>query len=104
MRWLAVALVVLPLVSQGAPRSRLVVAEFKRHHPCPSTSDPRVRCPGYVVDHITPLCAGGADQADNMQWQTVDAARLKDRQEWRLCRDLKLSPALPKPRTGMETP
>lgn len=70
-------------------RSTSIRAEFQRHTPCPSTGAPRGRCPGYVVDHITPLCAGGADHPGNLQWQTVHAAKLKDRQEHRLCRDLK---------------
>jgi hypothetical protein len=41
--------------------------------------------PGYVVDHIVPLCAGGADAASNMQWQTVEEAKVKDRQERAMC-------------------
>jgi len=30
-----------------------------------------------VVDHIVPLCAGGADAPSNMQWQTVEAAKAR---------------------------
>ena len=41
--------------------------------------------PGYVVDHIVPLCAGGADAPSNMQWQTVEDAKVKDRQERATC-------------------
>jgi len=41
--------------------------------------------PGYVVDHIIPLCAGGADAPSNMQWQTVQDAKVKDRQERAEC-------------------
>jgi len=40
---------------------------------------------GYVVDHIVPLECGGADVPSNMQWQTVQAAKMKDRTE-RNCR------------------
>jgi hypothetical protein len=40
---------------------------------------------GYVVDHIVPLECGGADAPGNMQWQTVQAAKIKDRNE-RNCR------------------
>jgi hypothetical protein len=40
---------------------------------------------GYVVDHIVPLECGGADSPSNMQWQTVQAAKIKDRTE-RTCR------------------
>ena len=37
--------------------------------------------PGYVIDHIDPLKRGGADIPSNMQWQTVEAAKAKDRVE-----------------------
>src|SRR6185369_17579356 len=40
---------------------------------------------GYVVDHIVPLECGGADVPANMQWQTVQTAKIKDRTE-RECR------------------
>ena len=36
---------------------------------------------GYVVDHVKPLYRGGADAPSNMQWQTIDAAKAKDRIE-----------------------
>jgi len=39
----------------------------------------------YVVDHIKPLACGGADDPSNMQWQTVAAARAKDRTERKAC-------------------
>jgi hypothetical protein len=37
--------------------------------------------PGYVVDHITALKHGGADDPSNMQWQTIEDAKAKDRWE-----------------------
>ena len=37
--------------------------------------------PGYVVDHIVPLACGGADAPSNMQWQTVQQAKAKDKVE-----------------------
>jgi hypothetical protein len=37
--------------------------------------------PGYVVDHIVPLKRGGCDCPSNMQWQTVQEAKAKDRWE-----------------------
>jgi len=40
---------------------------------------------GYVVDHIVPLECGGADVPSNMQWQTVEEGKIKDRTE-RNCR------------------
>jgi hypothetical protein len=42
--------------------------------------------PGYVVDHIKPLACGGADAPNNMQWQTIEAAKAKDRTERVGCR------------------
>ena len=37
--------------------------------------------PGYVIDHITPLKTGGADSPSNMQWQTIEEAKTKDKWE-----------------------
>ena len=54
---------------------------FQRFHPCPSTGKTSGACPGYVVDHVTPLKRGGADAPSNMQWQTVAEGKAKDRVE-----------------------
>ena len=37
--------------------------------------------PGYVVDHVVPLKRGGPDTPSNMQWQTKEEAKMKDRIE-----------------------
>jgi hypothetical protein len=34
-----------------------------------------------VIDHIVPLKRGGADNPENMQWQTKAEASAKDRWE-----------------------
>jgi len=54
---------------------------FVREHPCPATGRATGACPGYVVDHVQPLKRGGMDAPENMQWQTIEAAKRKDRVE-----------------------
>lgn len=66
-------------------RSPQVTRAFERAHPCPSTGQARGACPGYVKDHVIPLCAGGPDAVSNMQWQTIAEAKAKDRLERREC-------------------
>lgn len=60
-------------------------AAFMKAHPCPANEKTRGSCPGYVVDHVKPLCAGGADHPSNMQWQTVAEAKKKDKLERQTC-------------------
>jgi hypothetical protein len=69
-------------------RRRAPVAAFMRAQPCPGGHDAGSvkRCRGYKVDHVIPLCAGGPDDPANMQWQTTEAAREKDRLEVAICR------------------
>lgn len=91
---LAAAVAAVCLVAQAAdtaPRSRAARDVFMRDHPCPLSHQVRGPCPGYVVDHILPLCAGGEDRPENMQWQTREQGLAKDRHEWQLCRLLKRS-------------
>lgn len=49
-------------------RSQSAKNAFKQVHPCPATGKARGGCPRYVIDHVRPLCAGGADSPTNMQW------------------------------------
>lgn len=56
-------------------------AKFMRTHPCPSTGKTHGACPGYVVDHVQALKHGGRDDPGNMQWQSVQAAKAKDKVE-----------------------
>ena len=56
-------------------RSQAAKAAFMR-----MTGYPHGR-PGYVVDHIVALKHGGADAPTNMQWQTVEEAKAKDKWE-----------------------
>jgi hypothetical protein len=79
---IAVAVASTPL-SAREYRSREVTREFQREHPCPSTGG---ACPGYRKDHIKPLACDGPDAVSNLQWQTVAAAKAKDRWERKACR------------------
>lgn len=62
-------------------RSEKAKHDFQRHNPCPSTGKSTGSCPGYVIDHVTPLKRDGADSPSNMQWQTKEAAKAKDKWE-----------------------
>lgn len=66
-------------------RSASAKYAFMLSHPCPFTGSTS-KCPGYVIDHIKPLACGGADEPSNMQWQTVEAAKAKDKWERKGCR------------------
>jgi len=74
-----------PGVYRGAhgriQRSHSARSQFQHTHPCPSTGKLSGSCPGYVIDHVTPLKRGGADSPSNMQWQTKEEAKIKDRTE-----------------------
>lgn len=83
---LVIVFLLLPAVAWGGCRSREERAAFVHAHPCPATGKAYGTCPGWVVDHVIPLCAGGPDKRSNMQWQTIEDARIKDRDERRLCR------------------
>jgi hypothetical protein len=67
-------------------RSAAARHAFQREHPCPLTGKTKGSCPGYIIDHVVPLCAGGEDKPINMQWQTVDEAKVKDRAERKQCK------------------
>ena len=85
---LAALLLVAPAEAKQ-PRSTAAKHAFQRSVPCPATGAARGRCPGYVIDHVVPLCAGGIDRPSNMQWQTVADSRRKDKGEFAECRVLR---------------
>jgi len=86
---LAAALAATAAAEAKIPRSPAAVAEFKRANPCPATGAHRGPCPGHQVDHIEPLCAGGPDTPENMQWLTISEHRDKTRFDVFLCRKKK---------------
>lgn len=72
----------VPRDSQGRiRRSKAARSAFEYEHPCPSTGRAHGACPGYVVDHVVALKRGGPDEPSNMQWQTTQDAKAKDRVE-----------------------
>lgn len=79
-------IIALFLCSTSQARDSAKAAEFRRHNPCPKTHKIQTSCLGYVVDHVIPLCAGGADDPKNMQWQTLKASYAKDTRERAYCR------------------
>jgi hypothetical protein len=62
-------------------RSQTAKNRFKREHPCPANGHKSGPCPGYVIDHVRPLACGGADDPSNMQWQTIEEGKAKDKWE-----------------------
>lgn len=70
----------------AAERSYKTRKAFMLENPCPATGQVKGKCPGWIVDHIVPICAGGRDEPWNLQWQTVEDSKAKDRIEVRECR------------------
>jgi hypothetical protein len=66
-------------------RSQAAKNDFKALHPCPSNGKNYGPCPGFVIDHITPLACSGNDAPINMQWQTVAEGKAKDKWERKDC-------------------
>lgn len=61
-------------------------SSFMASTPCPANNNTRGPCPGYQVDHIKPLCAGGKDAPENMQWLTTEAHLNKTKTDVAICR------------------
>jgi hypothetical protein len=89
----AVLAALLALPAQARDRSQ--VRAFRSVHACPSTAQHRGPCPGFQVDHIRPLCAGGEDLPSNMHWLSVEDHRFKTLVDVRECRKLRRLAATP---------
>lgn len=74
------------LATDAVARSAGEVRAFKRDNPCPATGMALGACPGWEVDHVVPLCGGGADKPENMQWLTIEAHKHKTGRDIRACR------------------
>lgn len=90
---LAIVLMTACALSTGAiasqHRSKTVLRAFVKQHACPATGLHRLPCKGWHMDHIKPLCLGGADSVDNLQWITRETHKIKTRIDVRECRLLK---------------
>jgi hypothetical protein len=73
------------IAASAAPRSRVLLRDFQRLHPCPATEARRGPCPGFQIDHIQPLCAGGQDAIENLQWLDVADHAAKTRKDVAAC-------------------
>ena len=58
---------------------------FVKKYACPVNGKHTEICPGWVVNYVKPLCAGGADRLSNLQWQTVATAKRKEREAQKMC-------------------
>lgn len=67
-------------------RDRAQVRAFRADNPCPATGVTRGACPGWHVDHVIALCAGGEDKPSNMQWITKEDHRFKTLVDVKECR------------------
>lgn len=67
-------------------RDRAQVRAFRAENPCPATGRTRGACPGWHVDHVIALCAGGLDRPSNMQWITKEDHRFKTLVDVKECR------------------
>lgn len=62
---------------------------FKVENACPAAGRTRGACPGWEVDHIKVLCAGGEDHRKNMDWLAAEDHRFKTLVAVRECKKLK---------------
>lgn len=87
-------LLLLAITAHAAPRSAAVRAEFRKANPCPSTGRLTGACPGWQIDHMHPLCSGGVDQLDNLNWIRTEDHKRKTRQDVKACRaEQRISPS-----------
>lgn len=86
MRLAALLLIACCLNAEArTDRDRAQVRAFRAENPCPATGRTRGACPGWHVDHVIALCAGGADRPSNMQWITKEDHRFKTLVDVREC-------------------
>ena len=85
MKPLIIILLAVLFAGSALARDPAQVRAFRKQNVCPATEKRAGPCPGYVVDHIMPLCAGGEDHPRNMAYMDVTSAKAKDVLEKRHC-------------------
>lgn len=75
--------IVVAIDAPAPARDRAQVRAFLRQQGLDAVPE------GYHVDHIIPLCAGGADSPENMQLLPIDVHREKTRIDLRWCYHLR---------------
>lgn len=82
MKRLILLLVLFASCASADIRHPGTVTDFKRLSGFPNGR------PGFVADHMIPLCLGGPDTVDNLKWQKEDASYAKDAFERALCKEM----------------
>lgn len=77
MTALALLALLLTAPSDAAQRNQAVRAEFERLVPCPIEGPGTCARKGYEADHMEPICAGGKDVVENLQWLSKEQHQLK---------------------------
>jgi hypothetical protein len=72
-------------VATAQARDAKQVYAFRKVNACPATGLNFGPCPGWVVDHVCPLCWGCLDNPFNMQWQEKQVSYIKDVFEREAC-------------------
>jgi 5-methylcytosine-specific restriction endonuclease McrA len=78
-----IPILLLLLALPAEARDRNAPAAFQREFPCPSTGKTTGACPGWERDHVVPLCRGGSDTVQNLQWLKTEQHKLKTRGDCR---------------------
>lgn len=91
---ITIVLMLVTATAVSGERSSSLIYQFRKANVCPSTGERSKSCPGYVVDHGIPFCAGkylgmNFDVLENLQYQERELAKAKDRLERQLCRKLR---------------
>lgn len=72
---LKLMILLFSISAQAECRSSRPVHEFNKQHGYPQGRS------GYIVDHVCPLACNGIDAPINMQYQTIEEGKRKDKWE-----------------------